>query len=375
MARLLIVVPSLGYGGAERMAVQLAEHWSAQHDVTLLTLTAAAQDYHQTPAAVQRLSLNLTSPSNTLRQGLSSNLRRITALRQALRTTNPNTIVALTTRVNVLCALANRGLGHRLILCERTFPPGDAQGLFWETARRTTYAWATHVCAQTETTAAWLRTHTNARSIQVLGNPAWDHIDTDSEVIPPQRLVATDQHVLLAVGRLAKEKDYPTLLAAWRKIADQHPDWHLVILGEGPMRKEIEVQLDKMATDRVHLPGVTGNLQTWYARADLFTLTSTVEGFPNSLVEALHRGCPAVATDCLTGPRELIQPGYNGYLVAPNAPGALANMLDRLMSDRNLRVRLAANAQSSVAHLQASSILPRWDALVSSEPTSSLDRQ
>ena len=96
-------------------------------------------------------------------------------------------------------------------------------------------------------------------------------------------------------------------------------DWDLVILGNGEERDNLNHMTRNFGiTDRVHFPGSVGNISEWYERADLFVLSSIVEGFPNVLLEALTYGLPCISFDCNTGPRDIIQDGFNGILVDPN---------------------------------------------------------
>jgi glycosyltransferase involved in cell wall biosynthesis len=94
----------------------------------------------------------------------------------------------------------------------------------------------------------------------------------------------------------------------------------------------------------VHLPGRFGNVGEWYQRSDIFVLSSRNEGFPNVLLEAMASGCPCVAFDCDTGPRDLIKHGHNGMLVPAEDIQAFANTLQKVMADQALRDRLSSNA-------------------------------
>jgi glycosyltransferase involved in cell wall biosynthesis len=113
----------------------------------------------------------------------------------------------------------------------------------------------------------------------------------------------------------------------------------------------------------VLMPGRAGNVADWYAAADAFALTSRFEGYPNALLEALASGVPAVACDCLTGPRELIQDGVNGLLVAPDSPAALTQALHRVMHDAGLRQRLSGQACLTLQAHTIERICARWEAV------------
>ncbi|NJL04761.1 MAG: glycosyltransferase [Chloroflexaceae bacterium] len=133
--------------------------------------------------------------------------------------------------------------------------------------------------------------------------------------------------VLLGVGRLTAQKDFPNLLRAVALVRQQQPV-RLIILGEGDERPTLEaliVQLGLQAV--VKLAGYTSNPYAYMARADLFVLSSESEGLPGVLLEAMACGTPVVATDCEAGPREILADGQYGPLVPVGDSAALAQAI------------------------------------------------
>src|SRR5690606_37626457 len=130
--------------------------------------------------------------------------------------------------------------------------------------------------------------------------------------------------VLVAAGRLVPQKNFPLLLAAFAQLRAQRPA-RLLILGEGRERPRLEAAAHELgiAAD-VALPGHVDNPYAAYARASLFVLSSDWEGLPTVLIEALACGCPIVATDCPSGPAEILQGGRYGSLVPMGDAAALA---------------------------------------------------
>ncbi len=136
--------------------------------------------------------------------------------------------------------------------------------------------------------------------------------------------------VVLGAGRLARQKDFPTLIEAFRRVLAERP-CRLLILGEGPMRQELESRVRPLGLEgHVSLPGWVENPYAFMARAALFVLSSRHEGFPGALVEALACGCPAVSTDCPAGPAEILE---DPALLAPvGDPEALAQVMLRALA-------------------------------------------
>jgi glycosyltransferase involved in cell wall biosynthesis len=163
---------------------------------------------------------------------------------------------------------------------------------------------------------------------------------------------------------LSEEKNCGEMLVAFSRLAQRHPDWDLVVLGEGPERAALESARDALGLrGRAFLPGRAGNVGEWYARAELFVSSSRFEGFPNSLVEAMAYGVPAVSFDCDTGPRDIIRHDVDGLLVRPGDTAALTAALDRVLSDPALRARLAARASDARTRFSMDRIAREWEEL------------
>jgi len=133
--------------------------------------------------------------------------------------------------------------------------------------------------------------------------------------------------VILAAGRLVPKKDFATLLRAFARVR-QTTDARLIILGEGREKRRLQALAHSLgiAAD-LKFAGWTENPYAYMARAAVFALSSIREGFGNVLVEALACGCPVVATDCLSGPAEILDGGGYGRLVAPGDVDAFAAAL------------------------------------------------
>lgn len=149
--------------------------------------------------------------------------------------------------------------------------------------------------------------------------------------------------VLVAAGRLAEWKGFSDLINAFR-ILRQQREVRLLILGDGPLRGELQVQIDELRlTDDIQLTGYVQNPLKYFKRADVFVLSSHVEGLPNVLVEAMMCGCTPVSSDCPTGPRELLEGGRYGYLVPMRNPEAMAAGIQKAL-DNPISVDILAEA-------------------------------
>ncbi len=139
--------------------------------------------------------------------------------------------------------------------------------------------------------------------------------------------------VVLGVGRLCPQKDFATLIRAFGLVRRRHAV-RLVIFGEGGLRAELERLVNELdLTEVVALPGYAENIFSCMAKAALFALSSAWEAMPMVLTEALACGCPVVATDCRSGPDEILQGGRYGRLVPVGDVEALAEAMCRTLSE------------------------------------------
>jgi glycosyltransferase involved in cell wall biosynthesis len=158
---------------------------------------------------------------------------------------------------------------------------------------------------------------------------------------PGRRLVAQ-------VGRLELQKDHPTFLRAAAMVAAAVPDVDFLVVGEGAERAALEALAGRLGLGaRVRFTGLRDDVPALLAAVDVLALTSTYEGFPNAVVEAMAMGAVAVASD-VGGCRELVVEGETGFLVPPGAPDAVASAVLRVLRDPALARRLAAAARRRI---------------------------
>ncbi|MDA3878671.1 MAG: glycosyltransferase family 4 protein [Halothiobacillus sp.] len=367
--KLLFFIHSLSSGGAERVTVTLANYWAAQGwEVVIVTITGEDRDFYPLHPAVRRVSLGQDRASRGGLEAIMNNWRRMRALRAVLGNEQPTVAIAMMTTVNVLLALTATGMGIPTIGSERTYPPRMPLGGLWERARRYAYGRLTTLVAQTTLSAQWLAENTTAKrdQVAVIPNPVAFPLSVNEprlDLAQCKRDMGCSR-ILLAIGRLGAEKGFNRLIEAFAQLAGQQPEWGLVILGEGGQREALEAQCRASGLEaRVCLPGAVGNVGECYEAADLYALTSRFEGFPNTLLEALAHGLPAVAVDCETGPREILRPEVDGLLVPQDDPDALVSALERLMADGQLRSRFSESAVDVRQRFAVERVAAMWERL------------
>jgi glycosyltransferase involved in cell wall biosynthesis len=174
-----------------------------------------------------------------------------------------------------------------------------------------------------------------------------------------------DSKVLVAAGRLAREKGFGRLLDAFAPVARDHPDWQLHVYGEGGQRAALTERVRRLGLDgQVRLPGYTDDFRGVLAGAAAYAMTSRAEGFPMVLIEALSVGLPVVAMDCPRGPGEIVRDGKNGFLVDDCDVTGFSEALRLLVEDDALRRDCGRQALEDSHRYTADTVLADWLALL-----------
>lgn len=355
--KILFLLSSLEAGGAERVAAILCSAWAAKgHDVVLMPTFSPATAEGVFPADARVL----IEPLGQLAGPEAGWLRKTAALRKELKSGRYDVVCSFLTNVNITALVAGLGLGMPVIVSERTFPPAYVIGRPMTLARRIMYPLADYVVMQTREGLDWLRKAIPRARGTALVNPLNVPVPNRAPVRPVDRFIAPDRKLILAVGRLVPEKRFDRLIEQFAALARDHPDWDLIVLGEGPEREALQNTCARAEVGtRVMLAGDAGNLDEWYRRADAFAMVSRFEGFPNALAEAVGYAVPALAIDCPTGPSQLVSNGRNGVLLPRDASDEhLRQGLERLITTQY--PGKTALAQSIRKSLDSDFVAGRW---------------
>lgn len=317
---LVIYLPDLSGGGAERLHVNLTPHFLALgYEVTFLVNRAQGPLIDLLPDACRIAILPAQRQAAT-----------IPGLVTYLQTNRPDLLITNMEHMSIMALLARRlaRSSTRIIVTQHiTLARPEARNwkyrlLPWLYRRALPHADA--IVAVSHGVANELTALLGEDiPISVIHNgisappPALDH--------EPHAWLAETAPVILGVGRLVPQKDFPTLLHAFAKLPDT---MRLILLGEGPQRIHLKTLAASLGlAERVAFTGFVQDPTPYLARANVLALSSVAEGFGNVIVEAFASGTPVVSTACPHGPAEILKNGRYGRLVPMNNPAALATAI------------------------------------------------
>jgi glycosyltransferase involved in cell wall biosynthesis len=321
-------------GGAERAMLKLAGGMvNSGYQVDLVLSRAEGHYLKEVPDAVRVVDLDA-----------SRVLASLPALVRYLRRERPSAMLASLNYVNIVGIWARRlaGVKTRLVVNEQNTLSLEASRssrrrhrLLPRLARRF-YPWADEIVAVSQGAADDLVEVAGIapNRVQVVHNPIVTTQLREMAAAPLDHpwFGSGEVPVLLAVGRLSPQKDFPTLIRAFSRVRREHPA-RLLILGEGNERANLEGLVAELGLgDVVGLPGWVPNPYPYMVRAAAFVLSSRWEGLPSVLIEALYCGVPVIATDCPSGPVEILEGGKHGVLLPVGDVDALAQAIGSALS-------------------------------------------
>ena len=194
-------------------------------------------------------------------------------------------------------------------------------------------------------------------NIEVIHNVVTNYPEKITDVVDrPKRIIA--------VGRLHAQKGFDLLIQSWQLIAARHPDWQLVVYGHGGDLQKLQQQLEKAGlTSSMTFAGATDNIYKEYQDSAFYVMSSRYEGWGLVLVEAMSCGLPCVSFDCPYGPSDIIRDGEDGFLVENGNIQQLAEKMELLINNKELRERLGVRARLNAARFTSDNIMPQWTKL------------
>lgn len=357
------IINSLSAGGAERILVTLAEYYAAKgHKVSIITLSDAPA-FYKVDSRIQVLSCD---GKVSARKGVGkiwALFSLLAVLRKRIKNVAPDRIIAFMDQANILTLMVSGRIPT--IVSERIFPAyssllegqGKTTSLVFNTLRNLVYRRAYKLVVLTQASARYFPGSLQSK-IVVIPNLVVPPVDETPDYQLPARSI-------VSMGRLTRQKRFDLLIEAFAQIEKAAADWSVTIFGDGPLHDRLQQLIDSKGLGaKVKLVGLTRTPWASLKQAEIFVLCSDYEGFPGALAQAMSSGRAVIASNCLSGPAEMISSGYNGLLFRCGDISELVQALQLLIEDPHLRNKLGVAAMGIRESFKAEDFFTAWTKLI-----------
>lgn len=349
MKNLLFVAPGIGYGGAEKNFIGIA-NYAAEHGCRVFLLI---EEDGQVLRPINSSIVLIRAKINHSANQLVKYYQAITAVKRAIKISNADIVISFIELWRSACIIATRFSKVKCLVSERA-DPYTRKGRFNKVIF-TIFGLAEGHVFQTEQAKRFFSKRVQNNSI-VIPNPVFGE-----DIL--KKYDGHKKNVIVNIARLdIKQKRQDVLIRAFDIIKDTIPDYSLYLYGDGPDRDVLEkLVMHLKLEDRVILRGVTRDVYNSLGEAKLMVLTSDYEGIPNAIIESMCVGVPVVSTKCSPGGAEfLIQNMVNGILVECGDEKEIAREIVHLLSDSFLYKKIVQNGLLIKEKLDYEEIMKKW---------------
>lgn len=359
--KLTFFLGGLSGGGAERVVCNLANYLvSRGNEVEIITI--GDDGSFGLDKRIKRTTLLFNEER---KNGFCNSLKRVVRLFRYLVKYKRDVYIVMLPVSTILLLRLRLFVKGKIIASERSFPTNYSRWTQKQLKRlaHKADAWV----FQTEGCHQWYLDSLKDSDYAIIPNPI-----NDAFVRPTY--IGERKKQIITAGRLNKVKNHQLLLQAFSRVSREHPDYCLVIYGEGYLKNNLIAEAERLGIkNNVLFPGFA-NWGELSKDAYMFVLSSDLEGMPNALMEAMALGMPCISTDCDGGgARFLIEDGVNGLLVPKNDIDSMAAAMDKLLSDTELANQLGQEAHKICEHLAPEKIYKKWESYFSHVVNRDLD--
>lgn len=348
---IMLTIPSLCNGGMERVLAALADRFVCEgREVHLILFGLRPLLFYPLNESV---TLHLPQEGGLLARKPWIAFQRMLFIRREVKKADPAVLLSFGEYWNSFVLLSLAGSGYPVFISDRCAPGKKLNGIH-EAIRRLLYPRAAGIIVQTLSAEAHYHRRFPGLRTAVIPNPLMELAPGP----PPQK-----RKQILMVARMISGKHHDRLISIFAGL--DAPDWSLLLVGSDDQGQHHLERLRILAhtlrvNDRVIFAGETKDVIPYYHAAQIFAFTSSSEGFPNVINEALAAGLPVVSYDCEAGPSELIRDGENGYLVPLFDDLLFRERLQQLIDDEGLRQRMGQTAAEGTARFELAAVARRY---------------
>lgn len=349
-----LYISSMRKGGAERVIANLAQYLDEKGYHVVLVTTHKAEIEYEVPDNVKRI---LSEPDEHELQGgrIRNFLTRFRKLRRIWKEEKPDAIVSFIGKNNIMAILTSLGMGIPVAVSVRGEPGEEYyNGLLRFLARNLFYL-ADGVILQTKRCMEFFPKGVRKKAI-ILKNPV-------NPVFFREPYRGEREKTIVAVGRVDENKNHEMLIRAFAGIADEFPEYRLIIYGDGDKRSDLlKLTKELKLEDRISLPGNIDNVADAIYKTRVFVLSSNTEGMPNTLIEAMILGLTVISTDCpCGGPAELIVHGVNGLLSPVKDINSMKENLQYVLNNLHRADEMAHEASKTSDIYDVNKVYLEWE--------------
>lgn len=353
MSKLIVCTGTLSSGGAERVLSILSKSFADAFDEVeyVMWLDAKSGDvFYKIDSRVKIIRLCKACGSTNI-------LKRSWWFRKHIIAQKPDIVLSFMVMINFSVIASLIGTGVKIIAAERNDPKFFHHGKILRYMINKSYMLnnVKGILMQTEKNRSYFTSNKLYNKTSVICNP----ISMPKEIVG-SALKVGKKDIIVSVGRLTKQKQQNVMINAFAKFHTKYPNYKLIIYGEGDLRTELEKQIETMnLKDSVLLPGRTDDVFNKMQSARMFVLTSRYEGMSNSLLEAMCLGLPCISTE-VSGATEVINSGYNGYLVNIDDDSGVASIMEEIACNAVLAKNIGQNATRIYRNMSVNVIAKQW---------------
>lgn len=347
--RICFVIPGLSNsGGMERVMSQIVNYVAENKNDELHLLMYGAGCEKMFFDISKKVIVHIPQFKYSASNRRMYAIKALKFIRKTVKDISPDTILSFGEIWNNFVLLALYGLKYPIYISDRC-RPNKSFGKFHDTLRKWLYPKSTGVIAQTEKAKQIYLTQFHHDNIVVIGNPIRQIEDKGIK----------RENIVVSVGRLIDTKNFDQLIDIFATI--DAPDWKLVIVGGDALKQKNQVVLQEQINrlglqERIILTGQQSDVESYLLRAKIFAFTSSSEGFPNVIGEAMSSGLPVVAYDCIAGPSDMIEDGKNGFLIPLFDKEKFKYKLRELMFDEKGIERMGCYARQSIKRFNVNQV-------------------
>lgn len=349
------LIQTMTSGGAERATASIANEFAKKGEIVEIITFDSSESFYPLDNKIKIFDMELSdiSKAASLKRVIGC-IKRAFEIRRKIKSRELDVLVCMSTTMNLYGLLSTVFTKTKIVGTERNNPYKYKADKINAFLKKLSARFLDGFIFQTEAASEYYAEKVRKKGT-VIQNAVFNPLVKEIEP------ASVRQKIIYGVGRLSAQKRFDDLIDAYALLEKSHPDYRLVIFGEGEDREKLQQKIDSYSlSDKILLPGTDKNALRYVAKGSAFVLSSDYEGMPNVLMEAMAVGTPCVSTRCKMGPEELIEDGVNGILVPVGDTKKIKDGIEMLIENPKLSESISKNGRNILKTNDISVISNKW---------------